>query len=676
MKILKYISTFCLLAFIAFSCNEDDNLDFVDDISAPTNVSAEVSVTQDNTGLVTIIPLGDGVTKYDLNYGDGSDAESDLTPGSVLEHTYEEGTYELNIVAYALNGLTTEVTQPLEVSFQAPQNLMVTIENDPAISKQVNVTATADFALSYEVDFGTGADPVAGNIDEGVSFNYENAGTYTITVTAFSAAIETTEYAEEFLVTEILQPITGAPAQPARAETDVISVYSNTYTNIANTDFFPNWGQSTTYTEIEVEGNAMIQYGDLTYQGIQIGETVDASTMEFLHIDVWTATEDYALDVYPISISSGEQLVQLNPVAGEWNSYDIPLSDFTDQGLSMADIHQFKFVGIPDGAGTVFIDNLYFYKEPGGVVTAMVEDFENEAPAFTTFGNIPDAEVVVNPDMSGINTSNNVGALTKAVGSEVWAGTFFEIAEPLDFVTYSNLKAKIWTPNPGIPVKLKLENADTSIVYEVDVNTTTSNEWESLTFNFNDAPAADYVRIVFFFDFGNGGDDSVYYFDDIELASNGGDSTPLGFQDFEGEAPAFTTFGNIPDAQVISNPDMSGVNTTANVVELTKTGAAEVWAGTFFEVDTPLNLSSYSSISVKTWSPNSGIVVKLKLENADTSIVHEVDVVNTVSNQWEELVFNMSAAPPADYVRVVMFFDFGNAGDDSTYYFDEFALTN
>jgi len=93
-------------------------------------------------------------------------------------------------------------------------------------------------------------------------------------------------------------------------------------------------------------------------------------------------------------------------------------------------------------------------------------------------------------------------------------------------------------------------------------------------------------------------------------------------------------------------------------------------------VGTPLDLSSYTQISVKTWSPKSGIVVKLKLENADASIVHEQDLNTSVTNTWEELVYDFSGAPAADYVRVVIFFDFGTAGDDSVYYFDEFKLTN
>jgi hypothetical protein len=135
-------------------------------------------------------------------------------------------------------------------------------------------------------------------------------------------------------------------------------------------------------------------------------------------------------------------------------------------------------------------------------------------------------------------------------------------------------------------------------------------------------------------------------------------------------------FGNIADTEVIVNPDVSGVNTTANVAKLTKTAGSEVWAGTFFEVATALDFATYSKISVKTWSPIVGAQVKLKLENVDGSIVHEVDLDSNVANTWEELVYDFSTAPVADYVRVVIFFDFGNAGDDSLYYYDELTLTN
>ncbi|MCA1760466.1 MAG: hypothetical protein LC658_11925, partial [Bacteroidales bacterium] len=301
-----------------------------------------------------------------------------------------------------------------------------------------------------------------------------------------------------------------------------------------------------------------------------------------------------------------------------------------------------------------------------------VEDFEGEVPVFTAFGNAA-VEVVANPDQSGMNTTANTAMLTKLAGAETWAGAFFEVPV-LDLDTYSNIKVKTWSPKSGIVVKLKLENADASIVHEVDVTNTTANAWEELSYDFSGAPVADYVKIVMFFDFGNVGDDAVYYYDEIELANEGGESPSLGFQDFEGEAPMFTDFGNAV-TEVIANPDMSGVNTTANVAKQIKVSGAETWAGSFFSVDA-LDLANYSKIKVKTWSPKSGVVVKLKLENADASIVHEVDVTNSTANAWEELTYDFGGAPAADYVTVVMFFDFGNAGDDSVYYYDEFELTN
>jgi hypothetical protein len=284
--------------------------------------------------------------------------------------------------------------------------------------------------------------------------------------------------------------------------------------------------------------------------------------------------------------------------------------------------------------------------------------------------------VVTNPDQAGANTTANVAKLTKSSGAETWAGSFFEAGTALDFENYSMIKVKTWSPKSGIVVKVKLENSDASITHEVDVINTTANAWEELVYDFSEAPAADFVRIVIFFDFGNAGDGTVYYYDEFELANDGSSSSAVPFQNFEGDAPAFTVFGNIAAVEVIANPDKAGVNTTDNVAKLTKTSGAETWAGAFFKMDTPLDLVTYTKIFVKTWSPKSGITVKVKLENADASVTHEVDMTTTTANAWEELIYDFSAAPQADYVTVVIFFDFGNAGDDSVYYFDEYGLTN
>ncbi|MEP3837430.1 MAG: hypothetical protein ABJM36_07270 [Algibacter sp.] len=370
MKTLKYILSTILIITLVWSCEEDayGDTDFVNSITAPANISSAVSVTQDNTGLVTITPLGDGVATYTITPGDGSASTEGIIPGNRLEHVYEEGVYDATITAVGLNGLTTSITQNVVVSFKAPENLVVTIENDAAISKQVNVTATADYATSFAAYFGEPGkdDPVNFNIDEAISYQYTNAGTYTIRIVAMSAAIQTTEYVVEFEVTAILQPLESAPS-PFSSQNDVISIFSDVYTDIADTDFFPNWGQSTVYTPFELNGDAMIQYSNLNYEGINIGSPVDATSMETLHIDIWSA-EDLSIDIYPLPggvAPEDERFVTKQLLANQWNSFDIPLTDFSDQGLPLENLMQFKFVGTPSG-GLIFIDNLYFWKTASG----------------------------------------------------------------------------------------------------------------------------------------------------------------------------------------------------------------------------------------------------------------------------------------------------------------------
>ena len=681
MKTFKYILSLVILFTAFYSCTEEDfgSTQFVSTAIPPTNVSAFFGVTQDNTGLVTITPNAEGAIKYDVYFGDDSTEPVNLKQGENIAHTYSEGTYDVKIVAYGLTGLKTEATKQLVVSFKAPENLEVVITNDEAVSKQVNVTATADYAVTFDVYFGEEGndEPVSANIGETASYIYQEPGIYTITVVAKGAAIATTEFIQEFEAVAIVQPVTSAPTPPLRNAADVISIYGDAYETLQGINYNPDWGQSgqgSSFAEFDLNGDTMLQYINLSYQGIDFGQEIDASAMEFLHFDVWTAdVTDF--EVSAIRPGPDERPVSVPLTADQWNSIDIPLSDYTNQGLTLGDLFQLKLVGTPWAAGTVFVDNIYFYKTPSGISTAMVEDFEGTAPTFTVFGNIAATQVVSNPDATGANTTANVAQLTKSAGAETWAGTFFELSGPLDFTNYSKIAVKTWSPKAGAVVKLKLENSDASITHEVDVNTTVANSWEELSYDFSGAPVADYVRIVIFFDFGNTGDDSIYYYDEIQLVSEGG-ATSLAFQNFEDTAPAFTVFGNIADTQVVSNPDATGINTTANVAQLTKSAGAETWAGTFFELSGPLDFTNYSKIAVKTWSPKAGAVVKLKLENSDASITHEVDMNTTVADSWEELSYDFSGAPVADYVRVVIFFDFGNTGDDTVYYFDEFALTN
>ncbi len=155
------------------------------------------------------------------------------------------------------------------------------------------------------------------------------------------------------------EPIAAAPIPPVYAAPKVISIFSDAYTNVAGTDFNPNWNQTGSDAIIQIAGNNTLKMTNLNYQGIQFGSPVNALPMNFLHVDAFSPNET-SLTVSCISATTGEKLFALTPLnLGVWNSYDIPLTAFTSQGLSVSDLIQFKFVGA--GGNTVYLDNLYFY---------------------------------------------------------------------------------------------------------------------------------------------------------------------------------------------------------------------------------------------------------------------------------------------------------------------------
>jgi uncharacterized protein YjdB len=192
------------------------------------------------------------------------------------------------------------------------------------------------------------------------------------------------------------QPTTPATTPPTRNAGDVISLFSNAYSNISGIDWNPNWGQSTVVTDILVLGNTTKRYANLNYQGVQFSTPVNASSMGNLHIDVWTSN-CRAFDLFLINTSPVlfEKKVTLNPTFSGWNSFDIPLSQFT--GVALSNISQMKFVGTPS-ATTVFVDNMYFWKS-------------SNIPTITGFS-IPEKFIGDAPFTITAPTSNSTGAFT------------------------------------------------------------------------------------------------------------------------------------------------------------------------------------------------------------------------------------------------------------------------
>ncbi len=534
MKNIKFIFGFVCFLAIAISCTVegiDDDTSFINSADAPANIVAFYNITQDNSGLVTITPNGEGTVSYEVYYGDGTATPAVVAQGKNTSHVYKEGTYTVKIVGTSISGAKTEATQTLIVSLKAPEDLVVTITNDLAVSKKVNVTAKAKFATMFDVYFGEAGNttPVSANIDQTASYVYKTAGTYTIKVVCKSAAIQTTEKSQSFVVTAILQPTAAASIPPARMSGDVTSIFSNAYTNVNVTEWNPGWGQSTKLFNIDIAGNNTLKYVDLNYTGIvtDYGNPTNLSDKTFVHFDYWTIdAKNLAFKIVNTSKPDGptkeSEVAVPSIVLGKWVSVDIPLSRFTTDRSA---ITQMLF---SSSQATVFIDNLYFYKEPSESIQMPI-NFESTALTYT-WGGFGDATatVVTNPDKSGANLSNKVVKMDKASGAQVWAGASLNLDSSVNFTKGTKVSISVWSPKVGAKILFKMEdskspkdgNNNPSVIVEVQASTTVANAWQTLTFDLTSFPAFSsansYDRIIIFPDFGVAGSGTTYYFDDIK----------------------------------------------------------------------------------------------------------------------------------------------------------------
>jgi hypothetical protein len=227
----------------------------------------------------------------------------------------------------------------------------------------------ASFALTPPTSNSSGAftymssDPNVATVS-GSTVTIVGAGTSTITANQAAASPYLAGSTSAVLTVSYAPPATVAPTPPVRTATDVLSIYSDAYSNLPDTDFYPFWGQPTPvgFTDITVSGDNIKGYKSLSYQGTQFANAIDVSTYQYLHVDLWSPN-CAAFDFY--LIGGGEQKVTLTPNSSGWNSFEIPMSSYN--AVTLTGIIQFKFVATgttaPTGSSsTVYVDNIYFYK--------------------------------------------------------------------------------------------------------------------------------------------------------------------------------------------------------------------------------------------------------------------------------------------------------------------------
>ena len=158
---------------------------------------------------------------------------------------------------------------------------------------------------------------------------------------------------------------TNNAADPTPLAADVISIFSDTYTDVSGSDFNPNWGQSG-HGSVNASfdpgtGNTVLAYTNFNYQGIQFGSNQDISPMEYLHVDIWV---EGTFNPRVFVISGGTEVPHTitNTGANNWISADIPVTGITG---NLSNCYQFKFDGGNGSTDAIYVDNLYFWRTPG-----------------------------------------------------------------------------------------------------------------------------------------------------------------------------------------------------------------------------------------------------------------------------------------------------------------------
>jgi hypothetical protein len=176
-------------------------------------------------------------------------------------------------------------------------------------------------------------------------------------------------------------PMTPAPTPPARPTADVVSAFSDAYTNEVVSAWGPDWGpSSTTIVDNPISSNPTKKI-NLTsgkiFTGIVLGSYHDLTQFTHFHMDYWIPSPVLTGQTMSIKLSNhaaqnGEtSAIQTLPVpqGGQWVSLDIPLADFVaasnPSNLARNSIKEIVITAArADNQQPLYFyfDNLYFHK--------------------------------------------------------------------------------------------------------------------------------------------------------------------------------------------------------------------------------------------------------------------------------------------------------------------------
>ena len=352
-----------------------------------------------------------------------------------------------------------------------------------------------------------------------------------------------------------------------------------------------------------------------------------------------------------------------------WRTYSFDFSDAADIE-SLNRIILFFDPGVAASSGTYLFDNLIAFPAGPCAGTAVdplvIDDFECQRNATYGVPGFDDIEVIVNPDKSGINTSDSVGQYTDRAGG--FHALVIDYNDPIDLSVNNQVCMKVWAPVAG-PLLVKLEGGS-SPPAEREVMISETMSWVEVCANFSDQAAANHERLVFFFNVReDDADGDIYYIDDLTY---GPAPAVEALEDFEGGAKL--TWGALNDNSeqngtfngAIDNPDTEG-NDSETVGSYTRgtsrfsTLTAALPAG--------IDLSDNPQLNLDVWAPEANTTVTLQLVSAADG-PKSAEATTGAAMSWATLNFNFEEfAELTDFDRINIIFAPETTGT-GTYYYD------
>ena len=285
--------------------------------------------------------------------------------------------------------------------------------------------------------------------------------------------------------------------------------------------------------------------------------------------------------------------------------------------------------------------------------------------------------IEANPNPSGINQTGTVLRSTKTEGAQFFAGTLLNLEAPIDFSTSEILSIKTLSPKANIPIRIALENqaigGDSQIF--IDVNTTVTDEWEELIYNFTGQlnPGIAYDRVIVFFEFipEVSGDGSTYFYDDLFIIGSdpvndgddpGGNTGDNLLSNGDFEQGMVTWFGNAFNVQTDGGNsfNLSDNEVSGNSFDVNLSHPVALDAGTTY------TFSFDASTSVEDGSRT--IIAGIGLNEG--SFVAATEVV-TITSDIQTFTFMLT--PPEGGTNSRVLFDLGD--DDGVLVIDNVVLT-